>query len=90
MSTARLTWVVLDRLVPSDQVADAKAALIARDPELSSYVAQGIMSLDEAVEAFRSRQSRYGDARRPIPWVVPTALLFLVGLIVWLVIGGLL
>jgi hypothetical protein len=65
MTTARLTWVVLDRLVPTDEVADAKAALIARDPELQSLVAQGVMSVNEAVEALRSRQSRYGGARHP-------------------------
>jgi hypothetical protein len=60
MSTARLTWVVLDRLVPSDEVAEARAALIARDPELQSLVAQGVMSDTEAIEALRGRQTRYG------------------------------
>ncbi|MDQ1500789.1 MAG: hypothetical protein QOD57_2550 [Actinomycetota bacterium] len=60
MSTARLTWVVLDRLVPSDEVAEARAALIARDPELQSLVAQGVMSDTEAIAALRSRQTRYG------------------------------
>jgi hypothetical protein len=60
MSTARLSWVVLDRLVPSDEVAEARAALIARDPELQSLVAQGVMSDTEAIEALRSRQTRYG------------------------------
>jgi hypothetical protein len=60
MSTARLTWVVLDRLVPSDEVAEARAALIARDPELQSLVAQGVMSDTEAIAALRGRQTRYG------------------------------
>jgi hypothetical protein len=64
MSTARLTWVVLDRLVPGDEVSAARAALIARDPELESLVAQGVMSEIEAVEALRSRQSRYGSSGR--------------------------
>ena len=73
MSTARLTWVVLDRLVPSEEVAAAKAALIARDPELQSLVTQGVMSDDEAIEALRSRQRRYGNGRGgpgrpPTPW----------------------
>jgi hypothetical protein len=60
MSTARLTWVVLDRLVPGDEVAEARAALIARDPELQSLVAQGVMSDTEAIAALRGRQTRYG------------------------------
>ena len=60
MTTARLTWVVLDRLVPSDEEADARAALIARDPELHSLVTQGTMSEDEALAILRARQTRYG------------------------------
>lgn len=61
MSTARLTWVVLDRLVPSDEEADARAALIARDPELAAMVTQGLISEEDAVEALRLRQFRYGS-----------------------------
>jgi hypothetical protein len=62
MSTARLTWLVLDRLVPSDEEAAARAALIARDPELHSLVTQGTLSEDDALEALRARQrTRYGD-----------------------------
>jgi hypothetical protein len=64
MTTARLTWVVLDRLVPTDEVETARAALIARDPELQSLVAQGGMSQSEAIEALRSRQTRYGGTGR--------------------------
>ena len=60
MSTARLTWLVLDRLVPTDEEAYARAALIARDPELHSLVLQGILTDDEALETLRSRQGRYG------------------------------
>src|SRR5437660_12796080 len=59
MSTARLTWVVLDRLVPPDDEATARAALIARDPELRSLVLRGVLTEDEAVAALRSREGRY-------------------------------
>ena len=60
MTTARLTWVVLDRLVPSGEEAAARAALIARDPELHSRVTQGSLSEDEALAILRARQIRYG------------------------------
>lgn len=62
MSTARLTWLVLDRLVPTDEEAYARAALIARDPEIQSLVNQGLLSEANAIEALRTRQRRYGDA----------------------------
>ena len=62
MSTARLKWLVLDRIVPRDEEAYARAALIARDPELQSRVNQGILTEDEALEAIRTGQTRYGDA----------------------------
>jgi len=82
MSTARLTWVVLDRLVPSDEVSDARAALIARDPELQSLVAQGVMSETEAVEALRSRQGgRPSPSRRMTP-----AVFLLILFVAWLVV----
>lgn len=61
MSTARLKWLVLDRIVPKDEAAYARAALIARDPEIQSLVNQGLMTEDQAVEAIRSGQNRYGD-----------------------------
>ncbi|HKY76952.1 MAG TPA: hypothetical protein VJS45_12475 [Acidimicrobiia bacterium] len=60
MSTARLTWVVLDRLVPPDDESVATAALIARDPELHSLVNQGMLTEHEALEKLRTRQARYG------------------------------
>jgi hypothetical protein len=60
MSTARLTWLVLDRIVPRGEEADAVAALIARDPEIQSLVNQGLMTEEQAVEAIRTGQSRYG------------------------------
>jgi len=61
MSTARLKWLVLDRIVPKDEAAYARAALIARDPEIQSLVNQGLMTEAQAVEAIRTRQTRYGD-----------------------------
>jgi hypothetical protein len=60
MTTARLTWLVLDRLVPADEEAAARAALIARDPELHSLVTQGTLSEGDALEALRARHTRYG------------------------------
>jgi hypothetical protein len=62
MSTARLRWLVLDRIVPTDEEACARAALIARDPEIQSLVNQGLMTEEQAVEAIRTGQTRYGDA----------------------------
>jgi hypothetical protein len=81
MTTARLTWLVLDRLVPTDEEAYARAALIARDPELHSMVSQGLMSEREAIEALRSRQFRYGNAEgligdRMVLWVKRMAAAF--------------
>ena len=61
MSTARLKWLVLDRIVPRDEEAYAKAALIARDPEIQSLVNQGLMSEEQALEIIRTGQTRYGD-----------------------------
>jgi hypothetical protein len=60
MSTARLKWLVLDRIVPKDEEAYARAALIARDPEIQSLVNQGILSEEQAVEAIRTGQTSYG------------------------------
>lgn len=61
MSTARLKWLVLDRIVPRDEEADARAVLIARDPEIQSLVNQGLMTEEQAVDAIRTGQTRYGD-----------------------------
>jgi hypothetical protein len=61
MSTARLKWLVLDRIVPRDEEAYARAALIARHPEIQSRVNQGILSEEQALEAIRAGQTRYGD-----------------------------
>ena len=61
MSTARLKWLVLDRIVPKDEAAYARAALIARDPEIQSLVHQGLMTEEQAVAAIKTGQTRYGD-----------------------------
>ena|GEM_PF-4091135 len=72
LDTARLTWVVLDRLVPPDDEPAARAALVDRDPELRSLVTRGQLTEDEAVEILRTRQSRYGAGGRGVrpysPW----------------------
>ena len=85
MTTARLTWVVLDRLVPSGDEDRARSALIARDPELASLVARGDLSQDEAIETLRRRQvsPRAGDraALRAVSALLVLSLL----LIAWLV-----
>jgi hypothetical protein len=86
MSTARLTWVVLDRLVPPDDEATARAALIARDPELATRVATGMLSEDEAIEILRRRQGVIRDpARRSVAPVV--AIMVAVLLLAWLVLN---
>jgi hypothetical protein len=69
MSTARLTWLVLDRVVPPDEEAYARAALIARDPELHSLVNQGIVSEDQAIATLRARERRYRDPDESIIWI---------------------
>jgi hypothetical protein len=61
MSTARLKWLVLDRIVPKDEEAYARAALIARDPEIQSLVNQGLMTEEQAVNAIKTGQTRYGE-----------------------------
>ena len=69
MSTARLTWVVLDRLVPIDEEPYARAALIARDPELHSLVDQGTITEDQAIATLRAREFRYRDPDRSVIWM---------------------
>jgi len=91
MSTARLKWLVLDRIVPSDEEAYARAALIARDPEIHSLVNQGILSEEQAVEAIRTGQTRYGDDEgmigdRFVRWVKRLATFFGGTFFAWLVI----
>jgi len=89
MTTARLTWLVLDRLVPTDEEAYARAALIARDRELHSLVNQGIISEAEALETIRARQHRYGNYEgfigdRCVLWAKRLAGAFGGSFIIWL------
>ena len=91
MTTARLTWVVLDRLVPTEEEAAARAALIARDPELQSLVTQGKLSEDEAIAALRARQRRYGDDEgaigdRFVGWTKRLATLFGGSFFAWVLV----
>jgi hypothetical protein len=69
MSTDRLTWLVLDRLIPTDEEAYARAALIARDPELQSLVDQGIITADQAIATLRAREDRYRDPDDSVIWM---------------------
>jgi hypothetical protein len=89
MSTARLTWLVLDRLVPVDEESYARAALIARDPELQALVSRGVISEEQAIATLRARESRHRDPDDSIIWIrQPLAacgvLLFLVFLVLTL------
>ena len=87
MSTARLTWVVLDRLVPPDDEAIARAALIARDPELQSLVTQGTITEDQAIATIRAREPRHRDPDRSTIWASPGAGLVVVLLLVAFVVA---
>ena len=80
--TARLTWVVVDRLVPPDDEPAARRALIARDPELRSLVLRGMLSEEEAVDIFAERRGRRPARRRVTPVVVAVLVL----LALWLVL----
>ncbi len=87
MSTDRLTWVVLDRLVPADDEASARAALISRDPELQRLVDIGALSQEQAIASLRARQIRYRDPDDSVLWmrqplVVAAVVLFLLLLLV--------
>jgi hypothetical protein len=87
LSTARLTWLVLDRLVPDGEEEKARAALIARDPELHNLVELGVITQDQAIATLRARQLRHRDPDDSVIWirqpfVVCLALFFLVFLAV--------
>ena len=87
LSTARLTWLVLDRLVPPGEEEKARAALIARDPELRALVERGVISQDQAIARLRARQLRHRDPDDSVIWirqpvVVGLALVFLLFLAV--------
>ncbi len=82
MSTARLTWLVLDRLVPTGEEADARAALIARDPELQRLVDTGTLTEEQAIASLRARELRHRDPDHSIIWMRPlTAFLVFVFLV---------
>jgi len=91
MSTARLRWLVLDRIIPTDEEPYARAALIARDPEIQSLVNQGLMSEEQALEAIRTGQTRYGDDEgmigdRLVVWVKRAATFFGGTFFAWILI----
>jgi hypothetical protein len=69
MSTARLTWLVLDRLVPVDEEAYARATLIARDPELHALVTRGEITEDQAIATLRARELRHRDPDDSVIWI---------------------
>lgn len=87
MSTARLTWVVLDRLVPPDEESIARAALIARDPELQSMVSQGILTEDQAIATIRVREPRHRDPDSGTIWASPWPVVLVLLLLAWLVVS---
>lgn len=86
MSTDRLTWVVLDRLVPTDEEGLARAALIARDAELQRLVDTGALTEEQAIATLRARQLRYRDPDDSVIWMrqplVASVVLILVLLLV--------
>ncbi len=90
MSTARLTWVVLDRLAPPDEEAIARAALIARDPQLQNLVTQGTITEAQAIATIRAREPRHRDPDQSTIWASPGAAVIVVLLLVFLVVGLLL
>ena len=69
MSTARLTWLVLDRLVPDEEASFARAALIARDPELRGLVDRGIVTEEQAIATLRARELRHRDPDDSVIWI---------------------
>jgi hypothetical protein len=87
LSTARLTWLVLDRLVPPGEEDKARAALIARDPELQTLVERGVLSNEQAIATLRTRELRHRDPDDSVIWIrqpvaVCVALVFLLFLAV--------
>ena len=87
LSTARLTWLVLDRLVPVGEEDKARAALIARDPELKNLVELGVITQDQAIATLRARELRHRDPDESVIWIrqpvaVCAALVFLLFLVV--------
>ena len=69
MSTARLTWLVLDRLVPVDEELYARAELISRDPELQALLDRGHITEDQAIATLRAREFRHRDPDDSVIWI---------------------
>jgi hypothetical protein len=69
MSTARLTWLVLDRLIPDDEESYARSALIARDAELKALVDRGLITEDQAIATLRARELRHRDPDDSVIWI---------------------
>jgi len=87
MSTARLKWLVLDRLVPVDDEPHARAELISRDPELLALYEAGTITEDQAIATLRARELRHRDPDDAVIWIqqplaVALAVLFLLFLAV--------
>lgn len=86
MSTDRLTWVVLDRLVPTDEESLARAALIARDAELQRLVDIGALTQEQAIATLRARQLRYRDPDDSVIWMRQPLVASVVLIVVLLVV----
>ena len=69
LSTARLTWLVLDRLVPDGEEEKARAALIARDAELHNLVELGVITQEQAIATLRARELRHRDPDDSVIWI---------------------
>jgi hypothetical protein len=69
MSTARLRWLVLDRLVPVDEEAYARAELISRDAELQALLEGGRITEDQAIATLRARELRHRDPDDGVIWI---------------------
>jgi hypothetical protein len=69
MSTARLKWLVLDRLVPVDEEAYARAELISRDPELRALLEGGRITEEQAIATLRARELRHRDPDDAVIWI---------------------
>lgn len=88
MSTARLTWLVLDRLVPVDEEAYARSALIARDPELQPLVERGVISEEQAIATLRAREIRHRDPDDSVIWIrQPVAVCFALMFLLFLAVS---
>ena len=88
LSTARLTWLVLDQLVPPGEEEKARAALIARDPELRTLVERGVITQDQAIATLRARELRHRDPDESVIWIrQPVAVCIGLALLVFLAVS---